>query len=306
MRFPVGLLFEGVGRIQTDIMKLILKYIAALVALVFNFHAGAQENSLLWKVSGKGLAKPSYLFGTIHMICPADYLWTDAMKSSLDKADKLCLEMDMDDMSVIMAATTGMMETSGKKLSSYFTAEQYKLVKRYAKDSLGLDLGLMEMMKPVALQVLMATRGAVCDDAISYEENLMKKVKDDNKEVIGLESAEDQLKALESIPVDSVVKDIVDAAEGKGMADDGEFAKMVAAYKQQDLHKLYDMIMDAGEFGMSTDVLIDDRNKKWAAAMPGMMSKNSVFFAVGAGHLWGDKGVIKLLQAQGYKVEPLK
>jgi len=287
-------------------MKLILKYITALVALFFNFHASAQENSLLWKVSGKGLSKPSYLFGTIHMICPSDYIWTSAMKSSLEKADKLCLEMDMDDMNVVMAATSGLMETSGKKLSSYFTPEQYKLVSTYAKDSLGLDLALMEMMKPVALQVLLSTRGAVCEDAISYEENLMKTVKDEHKEVIGLESAEDQLKALESIPVDSVIKDIVEAAEGKAMSDDGEFAKLVAAYKQQDLKKLYDMIMEGGELGLSTDALLTDRNKKWAVAMPGMMSKNSVFFAVGAGHLWGDKGVIKLLRAQGYKVEPLK
>lgn len=287
-------------------MKLILKYITALVALFFNFHAGAQENSLLWKVTGKGLSKPSYLFGTIHMICPSDYIWTGAMKSSLEKADKLCLEMDMDDANVMMAATSGLMETSGKKLSSYFTPEQYKLVSKYAKDSLGLDLALMEMMKPVALQVLLTTRSAVCEDAVSYEENLMKTVKDNNKEVIGLESAEDQLKALESIPIDSVVKDIVEAAEGKAMADDGEFTKLVAAYKQQDLKKLYDMIMEGGELGLSTDALLTDRNKKWASAMPGMMSKNSVFFAVGAGHLWGDKGVIKLLQAQGYKVEPVK
>lgn len=287
-------------------MKFILKYVAALVALVFNFYAGAQENSLLWKVSGKGLNKPSYLFGTIHMICPSDYIWTSAMKSSLEKADKLCLEMDMDDMNVMMAATSGLMETSGKKLSSYFTPEQYKLVSKYAKDSVGLDLSLMEMMKPVALQVLLATRGSVCEDAISYEENLMKTVKDEHKEIIGLESAEDQLKALESIPVDSVIKDILEAAEGKAMADDDEFTKLVAAYKQQDLKKLYDMIMQGGELGLSTDALLTDRNKKWATAMPGMMSKNSVFFAVGAGHLWGDKGVIKLLQAQGYKVEPIK
>lgn len=287
-------------------MKLILKYLTALVAIFFNFHAGAQENSLLWKVSGKGLNKPSYLFGTIHMICPADYIWTDAMKTSLDKADKLCLEMDMDDMNVMMAATSGLMEKSGKKLSSYFTPEQYNLVSKYAKDSLGLDLSLMEMMKPVALQVLLATRGAVCEDAISYEENLMKAVKKSNKEIVGLESAEDQLKALESIPVDSVIKDIIEAAEGKAMASDSEFTKLVAAYKHQDLHKLYDMIMEGGELGMSTDALLNDRNKKWASSMPGMMSQNSIFFAVGAGHLWGDKGVIKLLQAQGYKVEPIK
>jgi uncharacterized protein len=287
-------------------MKLILKYIAALVALVFNFHAGAQENSLLWKVSGKGLSKPSYLFGTIHMICPSDYIWTSTMKSSLEKADKLCLEMDMDDMNVTMAAASGMMETSGKKLSSYFTPDEYQLVKRYAKDSLGLDISLMEMMKPVALQALFIERGAVCSNAVSYEENLMKAVKDGKKEVVGLESVQDQLKALESMSVDSMVKELVEMAKDKGVTATGEFKKMVAAYKEQDLGKLHALMLDGDEAGIPTDALLNDRNKKWASAMPGMMNKNSIFFAVGAGHLWGDKGVIKLLQEQGYKVEPLK
>lgn len=287
-------------------MRFIFKYLAALIALLFNFHAGAQENSLLWKVSGKDLSRPSYLFGTIHLICSADFVWTDAMKQSLTDAEKLCLEMDMDDMSVMMAATQGLMETNGKKLSSYFTPAQYEKVSKFAKDSAGLDLAMMQMMKPIALQVMLTTGSAICEDAISYEENLMKRVKEDNKEVLGLESAEDQIRALESIPLDTVIKDIVDMAEGKAAADDGEFRKLIEAYKKQDLARLHDMIVATGDMGMSTTVLLDDRNKKWAQAMPGIMRKNSVFFAVGAGHLSGQAGVISLLRKQGYKVEALK
>src|SRR6478672_9691055 len=55
------------------------------------------EQSLLWRITGRGLTKPSYLFGTIHMVCPGDYLWTDAMKKGLAACKKVCFEMDMDD-----------------------------------------------------------------------------------------------------------------------------------------------------------------------------------------------------------------
>jgi uncharacterized protein YbaP (TraB family) len=60
------------------------------------------------------------------------------MKKSLDKSDKLCLEMDMDDMGVMMTAAAGFMDKTGKKLHEYFTPEQYTLLSNYVKDSLGM------------------------------------------------------------------------------------------------------------------------------------------------------------------------
>jgi len=292
-------------------MNKILRIFTAVVAFLTGVSATAQpskaDNSLLWRISGKGLAKPSYLFGTIHLVCRNDYFWTDAMKQSFDKSDKLCLEMDMDDMNVMMAASAGLMDRSGKKLSSYFTPEQYKLLGTYAKDSLGLDISMLEMMKPVALQTLMATRSvASCDDAVSYEDSIMKSAQASNKEIMGLESPEDQLKALESIPTDSVIKGVMDVVEHKETGEDHEYEEMMAAYKAQDITKLHTIIMQSDEFGNATTTLVDDRNKKWIKIMPGMMNKSSIFFAVGAGHLWGQNGVISLLKKDGYKVEPVK
>src|ERR1043165_3832886 len=100
----------------------------------------ANDNkSLLWRISGKGMAKPSYLFGTIHLLCPDDYVWTPAMEKSLGSCREVCFEMDMDDPAVLTEAASGMMDLSGKPLRDYFTEAQYRKLERFVKDSLGLD-----------------------------------------------------------------------------------------------------------------------------------------------------------------------
>ena len=55
----------------------------------------------------------------------------------------------------------------------------------------------------------------------------------------------------------------------------------------------------------SKPVMLDNRNSNWVKDMPAMMKNESVFFAVGAAHLAGEKGVIQLLQKAGYTVKPI-
>jgi hypothetical protein len=64
--------------------------------------APAPENALLWELSGKGLTSPSYLYGTIHMICAADYRMSDTITKAFDKSQQLYLELDMDDPAMMM------------------------------------------------------------------------------------------------------------------------------------------------------------------------------------------------------------
>ena len=264
------------------------------------------QNSLLWQISGKDLNRPSYLFGTIHLICPSDYLWTNAMKNSLEATDKLCLEMDMDDPNLMMTASAGLIDKTGKKLSSYFSPAEYAKLKKFMKDSMDMDIQYLEMMKPVALQTLMSTRGAtLCEKPISYEEKMMETVKANKKEIVGLETAEEQLSVLETLPVDSVIKEVMEMVNNK-TSNKQEYAQMVKVYKQQDINALHKMITESPDLGDATGPLLDNRNKLWMGKMPEMMRKSSVFFAVGAGHLSGPNGVIALLRAQGYTVKPVQ
>jgi len=293
-------------------MKKITAFFAALIAFAGSQHTYAQENknnSLLWRISGKDLAKPSYLFGTIHMICKDDYLWTDKMKHSLDSSEKVCFEMDLDDQAVLMQVSTGLIDQTGKKLKDYFTAEQYALLEQYLRDTMGMsamEITLLQQMKPIALQTMISTGSAACPNTVSYEDTLMKIAQKSKKEIIGLEDPKEQIAVLESIPPDTVVKQLMEEIQNKNRKEDTEYNQLVTAYKKQDLTALYNMITASAEMGDDMGLFLDDRNKRWIQRMPSSMRQSSVFFAVGAGHLWGQNGVISLLRKDGYTVEPIK
>ncbi|RYD54720.1 MAG: TraB/GumN family protein [Sphingobacteriales bacterium] len=292
-------------------MKWPLSRIALLIVFLFPFLAVAQQSatdgkSLLWKITSSELKKPSYLLGTIHLICPEDLVWTPAMKKSLQEAEKICLEMDMDDPSLMMEIALGMVDNSGKKLKDYFTAEQYVKVTRFVSDSLKMDIAMFQQVKPVALHTLLATKSAECADAMAYETMLTDEAKKQNKEVIGLEAASEQLELLNNMPEDSVINDLLEVAMG-GYKDEREkYRKLVQLYKSQDLPALYSYIEQHKNDVGDINAFLSERNEKWISRMTEKMDSNSVFFAVGAGHLWGERGVITLLRKSGYKVTPVR
>jgi len=289
--------------------KYLLPLISAL-SLLFN-NAIAQQvahndnKSLLWRISGKHMSNPSYLFGTMHIICATDYIWTDSMEKSLTNADEVCFEMDMDDPSVMMAVATAMISTNGKTIKDYLTDEQYKLLTKYVEDNLHMDMSVLNQMKPVALQMLFSEKVINCDTPVSYEERIMGIAKEEKKNIVGLEEAREQIALLEKMPVDSAIQEIIRSIQSKTETDT-EYEKMVMLYKNQDIQGLYRLIKRSKEAGLDMGDFLDKRNKKWIDRIVDKMDQRSVFFAVGAGHLWGDKGLIALLRKEGYTVEPIK
>lgn len=289
-------------------MKKLMRLLSFIFLLLAGLPVLAQESSLLWQISGKGLKKPSYLFGTIHIICADDYIWTPAMKEALDKSEKLCLEIDLSDSSALAQGMMGMIDPNSL-LSKYFTQEQYRRLLLYAKDSMGIGEAELQHMKPAIVMMLLSTKEAVggCNESISYEEKIMEVVQKKHKKIMGLETVGDQLNALNSLPADTVVKYIMEWVDGSTHSgDNSEYAKLVSAYKLQDINALQAVMQESDGLSGSMTILVDDRNRKWIDRMAGMMNGGSVFFAVGAGHLAGANGVINLLKSEGYTVVPVK
>ena len=81
---------------------------------------------------------------------------------------------------------------------------------------------------------------------------------------------------------------------------------MVRVYKSQQLNKIEDLFSKS-EFGMqdNQDILLDNRNKNWVNQLNVILKKESVFIAVGAGHLVGNMGLINLLRKEGYTLRPI-
>ena len=266
------------------------------------------QNSLLWKVTGNGLDKASYVFGTIHLICEADYFWNPVMEEAFNAAEKICMEMDMDDPQLQMTLAMGMVDKSGKNLSSYFEPADYEKLKAYAEERVkAVPVSVMEMMKPAAVWTTMVMMQYSCDEVKSYEAELMEKAKQGEKEILGLETANEQLDFILGMPDKEVVQSINDIVQGKDKKElDAQFADMINAYKKQQLNKLYELTDQETAMKMDKVKFLDDRNRNWIPKMKTMMQKQATFFAVGAAHLPGKTGVLQLLKDAGYTVEPVK
>jgi uncharacterized protein YbaP (TraB family) len=262
-------------------------------------------NTLLWEISGNGLVKPSFLFGTFHLLCPGDIQFSEPLQKAVKQSDEIYMELDMDDPSTLMEGMLYMNMKDGKTLADLYTPEEYKKLQIYFTDSLKAPLMLLERAKPYFLVALLYPKMMNCPTPAGVEEELLKVAKQDKKEIKGLETMQFQASVFDSIPYEWQAKELLKNIDSFAFYKQ-EFADMVRLYKNQQLDSMQTMV-GASEFGSDKyeDLLLNDRNKKWVGKLKNIMKTESVFIAVGAGHLTGDKGLIRLLQKEGYKVDPL-
>lgn len=263
------------------------------------------EKSLLWKISGNGLKQDSYLFGTIHITCDAN-LDENTIKA-LSVTKQLYLELDMDDKSMQMQMMKHMMMKDGVKLSTLLNAEDLKIVDDFLKKNMNMSVKMFDSFKPFIITTMLYPKMIDCSFQ-SVESELMKVSKEQNEEVFGLESVEEQMKVFDNISYQVQAEELLKMAKSDLSKDKEEMKKMMTIYQNKDIEGMLKMMDDSDNkiTSENQEVLLNNRNKNWIPLMMKIMSENPTFFGVGAGHLAGDEGVIKLLRKQGYKVEAVK
>jgi len=267
-------------------------------------------NTLLWQISGNGLSRPSYLFGTIHMICSEEALLSDSLKTAIVNSDAVYFEVDMDNLFEMLGVMRKMKMRNDTTLADLLTKEDYSKVKDYfEKNETLLPFSVLETCKPLLAASMLMEGNTGCETPEAMEEVIMKEAKQHNKNVRGLESMSFQMSIFDTIPYKmqamQLVKYVDDA--DKGTSDDAQdYDKLMQAYRDQDLSKLEELTKTT-DMGMAnfTDILLYNRNKNWVEKLKTILPDHSVVVAVGAGHLPGDKGVINLLRKAGYIVKPV-
>jgi uncharacterized protein len=256
------------------------------------------ENSLLWEISGKGIEKPSYIYGTVHMICGDDFFMKEKVTKAFEKTSKLALEINMADaeeMSYMQKAAMG-----ATPLTKKLTADESKELNEILEKTAGMKLNQVDNFTMATIMSLITIKSFGCTSIKSYEMEFIAKAKAANKTIIGLEKVKAQLDFLNNAYTDQEMITML-----KEMNTE-ETKKMVQYYIQEDISNLYLNVTDKKVMNEKTkSFILDQRNSNWATIMPEMMKKESVFFAVGAGHLSGEEGVINLLRKAGYKVKPI-
>ena len=259
-----------------------------------------KQRSLLWKVSGKNLKKPSYIYGTMHLMCAQDFLIKDKVLSAFKKCDTLFMEVDLASMDEMRIMNNP--EEQSESISAGLNEEEQDELNQILQTSYGYSLEEADKQPPIMLLNQMIIRSIGCSDLKVFEMEFIAMAEALGMKTGGLETALEQL---------DIADKIYDSKELLRQLRIGDsytevFQNMLEAYKKEDLEALGFLISDRrfmSEDGMET--MLTERNKKWAGSMPKLMKNNSIFFAVGAGHLGQKHGIIYLLRKKGFNVNPV-
>ena len=269
------------------------------------------DDALLWRISRPDLPKESYLFGTIHIMDADLYFLPAGTEQAMALAGRLVFEIDMADMmdfGAQLAVLTKAFMKDGTRISDLVSPEDYQLIEQHFA-GMGLPMLLLDRVKPMFLAMFASPDldpgGLSSGQMKSYEMEFFDYAQEHNKPTGGLETLEFQLSIFDSIPVQAQAEMLVASIQAAG-SDTADFQDMMDLYLHQDIEALYQVIGDdetgAGDF---EDILVKNRNAKWIGGIEQYMREGPVFFAVGAGHLGGPHGVIRLLKASGFTVLPV-
>jgi len=266
----------------------------------------ASSNSSVWKVS-KG-NDHVFIGGTIHILPEEEFPLPDEFMNAYKNTDEVILEAqlpDPSDMAAQQAMITQMSYSEGKSLQNVLMPDTYKLLAKYF-EVMGLDVAQFNGFKPGFIVSLMAIielqKAEISGEGVdAFFETLATK---DAKKIDYLETAEMQFTMLSELGEGYEDEFIKGSIELNSSFTDF-FQNTLDAWRSGDAKSLETLIntatLEADE--KSYDALFSQRNKNWVPKIEALFNDNDKeFVLVGAGHLFGKDGLIKLLKSKGYTV----
>ncbi|MCC6839360.1 MAG: TraB/GumN family protein [Flavobacteriales bacterium] len=263
---------------------------------------------LLWKIEGRGLARPSYVVGTVHSRDARAFGQVPQLLDVIDRQDAVAGELDLTSVESSMGITpAALLMPAGKELSDLLSPGKLRRVEKALQGELGPMASMMHRMKPFFLAAMLSERSMGADSALVLDHYLQAKAKERGKEVLGVETVAEQLAAVDKVPLQEQA-DMLYAAVRGGIGGK-DMDRLLAAYAAQDLDRLAALVSKTEVSSVVGRELLVERNRTMAARMDSLLQGGRTYlFAFGAAHLAGPAGVLAQLRAAGYSVvavEPL-
>lgn len=281
--------------------------------------ATAVHAQLLWKVTGNGLGRPSYILGTHHMAPSTMIDQIKGMNEAIAGCDIVVGEVEKDSLmspEVQARMAQAMVAPLDSTLDKVLTPADYGIVEKVFNKyfgTLGMKLKQVNNLKPSAISIQMQAMQAIKYfpnfDANSLIDVMVQtRANEAGRPSVGLESVDEQINLLFNGSIANQAKGLVEACKQDEFFQ-VQSAALADAYLAQDLDKLLAVMTDAtmgGDSEEEMEVLIYSRNRSWAEKLKVIMPERACLVCVGAGHLPGEQGLLQLLRNAGYTVEPMQ
>lgn len=282
-----------------------MKRIFLLIIAIFAIYGCCSSQSLLWKVTGKKIKSPSYLYGTIHIQDKKVFAYDNTVTDAMNSCDAFAMEILLDEVDP-KESQEAVMLPNGKTLKDFMSADEYKMLDSAFKANTGQSLLMYSRLKPFFLNSIIMQSNMSQDMETALDLHLLKTARSAGKSCYGVEKFMDQIHAIDAISIDDQIKMLVDAVKDTTEnSEANQFDDLLDAYLTFNLEKALEMSNDTSLPAEFNKIFLIDRNVGMAKNFAKIAKKQSLFCAVGAAHLPGEKGVIELLRKQGLIVEPV-
>ena len=258
------------------------------------------DNALLWKVSGKKMSKPSYLYGTIHVQDKRVFNFSDSLYSAIKSADGFAMEVHPDSVALAVMQKASE-EASSEHIKKYLKKDEYDELNVKLRKEFGISADKLTVRETYMLRQHLAKPDRKTDDMPTIVDAYLYGVaKNQGKEIAGLERAIDQMNMMNDLEVADIdVKKILKSLKREESLID----KFIQLYIKEDLEGIGELMSYLPN--KTEDKLLTLRNYVMVQRMDSLMQSKSFVIAVGSAHLPGQQGMIELLRQKGYKVEPV-
>lgn len=283
--------------------------LAALFLLLYSLVAHGSEPAMIWIAEGD--TNRVYLLGSIHVLRETDHPLPGAVEVVYDDAERLVMEIDMDDLDPLAALQVlmshGVLE-GDTTLQDIMGPEAYAQARASAAE-INIPMELLDKTKPwlaaVTVQEMIMMRvGFKAEYGI--EMYLTSKATADGKPITGLETVKQQLGFLDSLSTETqiswLLQSIVEAQNLELLVDE-----MVVAWRSGDVRFLEEkLLFEMDAYPELRDAILVDRNKSWVEPIMALLDDSDDYLVVvGVAHLVGDNGVPDLLSKQGVRIKQL-
>lgn len=289
-----------------------------ILVIFFSFFPLFSQAQLLWKITGKNLKKPSYLYGTMHTSHEKAFKLVDSLVVKIGTCEAYAGEMILDP-SMLFAVMQQIFMGKDTTLQTLLSPEEYKTIKKVLDEKLTMMSPIAERIKPMFTSILLQEGGMEAMKMPDANESKNKRkpldlyLQDEASKrslsLVGLETLEEQMNVFNNIPLKNQAQMLYQEVTNieKDSTADTSMEKMLDWYAEQKLDSLYEYASKefANEPELSYQILTK-RNINMADRIEKLILEKSAFIAIGAAHLPDKQGVIELLRKKKFKVEPVK
>ena len=225
--------------------------------------------------------------------------WINPYIELLDKCEDFATEFDLGEANPVLIAQHAKLPDN-RSLTDFITPKKLIKLERIFLKTAGLPIGGLLRTKPLFITNLLTEKILTEDNSVAMDSELYQLAKEMDKECMGIETFEEQLMVLNKIPLEYQVKSLLKIGRNISQFKKG-LKRMYTVYESGDVQKIHKMAKKG--IGGLRKLMLYQRNVVMTDRFFKIIQEKSIFCAIGAGHLGGKQGVLRLLKQRGLTVK---